>query len=155
MRLVDEPDLRGHVGEGLSAEDPVARDFEPTPKHVRVRRDAEGVRESAGQMGRTGAELGRGRRHRHRLEQAGIEVGTEALGVLAGHARRNHLGRIAERCPDPLRERPQSRLGLEPVVRARKPIMEQLDGRRRPGSGITGRSTAGPISRSPSTLVSR
>lgn len=124
MRLIVKADLRRHVGERLTAEDPVAGGLEPATEDVRVGREPEDGRERSGSLGRAGADRGGRGPDRDRLEEVRVEVGAEMLGQLGSGENGTIRLRLTEGTPDLLDDERQAGLGFEQVVDAGERIVE-------------------------------
>ena len=157
--LVEEADLGRDVGQGLAGEDPVAGSFQPAADDVGVRGDAEGGREASGEVGRAHAEDLRRGGDRDGLEEVVVQVGAEGLdGRIGGSRIRALLCALADA---PITRRIRSATSWSRVSASSESSMQARarsssdTARRRPVSGIAGRSTADPIRASPTTAGSR
>ena len=79
VRLIEEPDLGGDIGQRLAGQDPIACHLEAPREHVGVGRDPERVAEHSSQLRRRGPELFGRRGDGQGLDEVHVEKGPELL----------------------------------------------------------------------------
>lgn len=127
MRLVEEANLGGDIGERLPAQDAVAGRVEAPSDQADVRRDAVGLGERTGQLRRAGSQLPCEGGHRHRFERVGVEERADLLGEVKATTRGQPRRRVAQTRADALGDECQAGLRFEDVVEAAQRGVECRD----------------------------
>ena len=134
VRLIAEADLCGDVGEGLPAEEALARSLQASAKDVRMRRDPEDRGERARELRGASANGSRRGGDGDALEQVRVQESPHALRLIRGRHERPVGTRLAERGRDPFDDEREPRLGFELAIGAGERIVERGD--LRPEAGV-------------------